>query len=143
MQPDTDATADAAAPTYVVLGGGHVGAAIARRLHAAGRPVMIIDETYDPGEIPGIRGAPTSLATLRAAEIPPGAVVIAATGRDRQNLLVAQLVSTNFDVAAVRALVNTPDRRELFTANGHEPVCVTDVLSDAVTADLMESGTAG
>jgi trk system potassium uptake protein TrkA len=131
----TDETADGDAE-YVVLGGGHVGAAIARRLHAAGRAVLLIDEAYEPGPVPGVRGDPRSLATLRAAGIPDGATVIAATGRDRRNLLVAQLVSTHFDVARVRALVNTPDRRDLFEDVGHEAICATDALSDAVTDGL-------
>ena len=140
--PYTDETADGAVE-YVVLGGGHVGAAIAHRLHAAGWPVVLVDETYEPGDVPGIRGDPTSLPTLRAAGIPEGAVVIAATGRDRRNLLVAQLVSSHFDVARVRALVNTPDRRDLFTEVGHDAVCVTDALSAAVTDGLTDEATPG
>ena len=106
---------------YVVLGGGHVGASVARSIRASGHTVTFVDETHDPDDLPGVRGDPT---------------VVVAMPRDRRSLLVAGLVRANFGVADVRVLVRTPERCDLVADAGHEPICATTELSDAVVADL-------
>jgi trk system potassium uptake protein TrkA len=121
---------------YVVLGGGHVGASVARSLRASGHTVTVVDETHDPDDLPGVRGDPTDRRTLDAAGITDAATVVVAMPRDRRSLLVAGLVRANFGVTDVRVLVRTPERCDLVADAGHEPICATTALSDAVVADL-------
>jgi trk system potassium uptake protein TrkA len=129
-----------AATDYYVLAGEHVGASIADRLSAADRSAAVIDETEDSigGRGPGSDSA--VLQALRDAGIPEESTVVVATPRDGWNLLVAQLVRIHFDVADVLVLVNAPDQCDLFADAGHEPVCATTALSDAVV-DALEHRT--
>lgn len=131
-----ESTASETDTKYVVLGGGHVGASVAHFLRAAGAAVTVVDETHDPDDLPGIRGDPTDRRTLERAGITDAETVVVAMPRDRQSLLVAGLVRAHFDVADVRVLVRTPDRCDLVADAGHEPICATTALSDAVVADL-------
>ncbi|MFB6252547.1 MAG: NAD-binding protein [Halobellus sp.] len=125
-------TADAAAATHYILGGDHVGVAIAERLRTEGQRVVIVDEPSPPEGIPGVTGDPAAAEVLAEAGIEDASTVIVATSRDRRNLLIAQLVRVRFDVQRVLALVNDPSRRTAFADAGHEPLCVTTVLSEAV-----------
>lgn len=115
-----------------VLGGTHLGVLVAERLQTAGRPVSLIDETHDPAEIPGVRGDPGDVRVLDDAGVTDAAMVVVATRDDGRNLLIAQLVRTTFGVSDVHVLVNRPDRTEVIAAAGHDPVCATTVLADAV-----------
>ncbi len=121
---------------YYVLGGGRVGEAVAERLRADGYTTAIVDESYDSSELPGQRGDPADVQTLKAAGLSEGTTVIVATQLDRRNLLIAQIVRTHFDVSRVLVLVNSPDRYDVLAEAGHEPVCATTVLSDALVGDL-------
>jgi trk system potassium uptake protein TrkA len=118
--------------THYILGGTNVGIAIAERLHAAGHGVAIVDESHEPGDIPGVSGDPAAAEVLSESGIEAASTVVVATGLDRRNLLVAQLVRARFDVPRVVAFVNDPDRLPLFAEAGHEPFCVTTALSEAV-----------
>jgi len=129
-------TSDGAPAEYYVLGGEHLGASIARRLREAGHSVSLVDETQDSTETPGLRGNPSDVQVLTDAGVSENATVVAATSRDRRNLLIAQLARVHFDVAETFVLVNTPERYDLVAEVGHEPICVTSVLSDAVVDDL-------
>mgnify|MGYP006288973675 CR=1 FL=1 len=124
-------TGDDAASDDYVLGDAHVGTSIARRLRASGHSVTTVDETYDAGEPPGIRGDPGDLDVLCAAGLSGASTVVVALPRDSQCLLVAQLVRTAFDVSEVLVLVNTPEGRALVRAADHESIRAT-TLSDAV-----------
>lgn len=121
---------------FYVLGGEHLGASIARRLQADGHSVNLVDETHDPADIPSRRGDPGALPVLEDAGVDEGSTVIVATSRDRQNLLVAQLVRAHFDVDDILVVVNAPDRYDLVAEAGHEPICVTTVLTDSVVEGL-------
>lgn len=123
---------------YYVLGGGHVGAAVARRLHENGHAVTVVDETLGLTELPGVAASPTDVRALEAAGLSEASTVVVATQRDRQNLLVAQLVRAHFDVPEIVVLANTPDRHELIASVGHEAVCATTALSDALVDNLGE-----
>jgi trk system potassium uptake protein TrkA len=122
--------------THYVLGGGQVGVAVARRLLDDGHAVRLVDEDYDDHEIPGYHGDPADLGVLEAAGIAGTSTVVVATQSDRRNLLVAQLVRAHFDVARIVVLVNSPCRSALFEAAGHEPICATTALSEALTKSV-------
>lgn len=121
---------------YVVLGGGRVGSEVARRLRSAGNAVTVVDEAHDSTDLPGIRGDPADRRTLDRAGITDATTVVVAIPDDARSLLVASLVRAHFGVADVRVLVRTPDRCDLVAEAGHEPICATTALSDAVVADL-------
>lgn len=118
--------------TYCVLGGGHLGAAIARRLREDGHAVSMVDDSDELCETPVLRGNPSDVRVLEEAEVAAASTVIVATESDSRNLLVAQLVRVHFDVPEVVVVANTPERLDLIAEAGHEPVCATSALSDAV-----------
>ncbi|MFC6733939.1 NAD-binding protein [Haladaptatus sp. DYSN1] len=117
---------------YYILGDTHLSVAVAHRLSADGHSVCIVTEADTRSELPGVRGNPADLRTLEAAGVADASTVIVATGTDRQNLLIAQLVRARFGARRVIALVNEPDRIPLFVDAGHEPLCVTTALADAI-----------
>jgi trk system potassium uptake protein TrkA len=121
---------------YYVLGGEHIGESIARDLQSDVHSVNLIDETHDPGEIPGLRGNPADIEVLKDAGLSDGSTVVVATPEDSQNLLIAQLVRTHFEVSDVLVFVNAPARFDIVADAGHEPVCVTTAVSDALVTAL-------
>ncbi|MFB6255827.1 MAG: NAD-binding protein [Haloplanus sp.] len=121
---------------YVVLGGGHVGSEVARRLRAAGNAVTVVDKTHDPTDPPGVRGDPADRRTLDRAGITDATTVVVAIPDDARGLLAAGLVRAHFGAADVWVLVWSPGRCDLVADAGHEPICVTTALSDAVVANL-------
>jgi len=123
-------------PEYFVLGGNHLGTAIARRLQAEGHAVALVDETHVPDDVPGLCGDPTDVEVLETARVEEASTVVVATSRDSRNLLVAQHLRSQFEVSEVIVLVHTPDRCETLADTGHEPVCVTSVLSNALLGPI-------
>lgn len=130
-RPEPTADAD-----VYVLGGGLLGMAVARRLQAADRTVVLVDESADVPDLPVVRADPTDIAALREAELNRDAVVVVATPSDGQNLLAAQLVRARFDVDRVVVLTNHPDRVDAFADVGHESVCATELLADGLVDRL-------
>lgn len=147
---EADSPGGTAAATHYVLGGQHLGAAVAHRLQAEGHSVRLVaaaddgpsdpaDDLFeasdDPAGIDVIRGDPTEAEVLAEVGVTDTSTVVVATRSDRRNLLIAQLVRTRFDPYRVVVLANAPPRLELFAEAGHEPICVTTALSEA----LMEN----
>jgi trk system potassium uptake protein TrkA len=121
--------------THYVLGGAHVGTAIAEQLRAAGHRAAIVDESYESresGDVPGTAGDPADVGVLSESGVENASAVVVATGSDRQNLLIAQLVRSRFDRPRVVGFVSDPDLLPLFADAGHEPFCVTTALSEAL-----------
>lgn len=121
---------------YVVLGGGPIGSSVARRLHADNYTVHLVDESKESTDIPGFRGDPANVRDLEEADLSGVSTVIVSTQSDRRNLLIAQLVRANFDVARIVVLTNDPERQELFEAAGHEPVCATTAITSAIAESI-------
>lgn len=119
-----------------VLGGGSVGEAVTKRLRVDGSAAALIDDAHDSADVPGIRADPADVQTLTEVGLTDASTVVVATRQDRQNLLIAQLVRTNFDVDEVVVLTNLPDRIDALEAAGHRPVCATTALSGAITERL-------
>jgi trk system potassium uptake protein TrkA len=133
-KPET--AADGSDTDCYVLGGGALGIAIARRLCEADRAVTLVGADTDIDDIRSLQGNPSTVDVLRDAGVTGAATVVVATPNDGRNLLVAQLVKTRFDVADVFVVVHAPDRSDLVAAAGHEPICATSVLADAVVTDV-------
>lgn len=127
-------SADGADSEYYVLGTGTLGIAVARQLAAAGQTVTLVGAAVD--DLPSIQGDPSAIELLAEAGLSDASTVVAATTDDGRNLLLAQLVRAHFDVADVFVVVHTPDRSDLIAEAGHEPICATTALADAVVAGV-------
>lgn len=127
--------ADTDADVYV-LGGGAVGTALAQRLLESNHEVILIDIGANPDEVPARRVDPTDSNALDEAGLSSAATVIVATPSDSRNLLIAQLVRVRFDVDRVLVVANEPDRVEMLTDAGHDTVCASTALADAVVDHL-------
>jgi NhaP-type Na+/H+ or K+/H+ antiporter len=104
----------------IIVGGGKVGRALAERLEDRGENVVVVEEIEDTVEkvrntgFTTIWGDGTDTDVLREAGAENAKTVVAATGDDDANLLVAQLSSSKFDVENVIARANNPDNVEAF-----------------------------
>ena len=104
----------------IIVGGGHVGRALGERLERRGEFVVIVEE--DDGVVEDARdagltvhpGDGTDRDVLREAGAADAKTVVAATGDDNDNLLVAQHANTEFDVEKIIARVNDPDNVDAF-----------------------------
>jgi Trk K+ transport system NAD-binding subunit len=128
-------TDERSSPDHYVLGGGPVGETVARRLRSEGETVAFVDETADPAA-GDVRGDPSDVSTLERTDVGDASTAVVTGSSDRRNLLIAQLVATNFDVPRVLVRVNDPDRADVLGAAGHEPVCAASAFAGVVTEDV-------
>ncbi|WP_251342332.1 NAD-binding protein [Haloplanus halophilus] len=131
----TETSTDGTDADYYVLGDDHLGVEVARGLGAAGHAVTLVGGA-DVDDVPSLQGDPSAVDVLCDSGMSETSTVVVATSDDGRNLLVAQLVSTRFDVADVFVVVHTPDRFDLVAEAGHRPICATTVLADAVVTDV-------
>jgi NhaP-type Na+/H+ or K+/H+ antiporter len=123
----------------IIVGGGKVGRALAERLEDRGENVVIIDSDPDiiqRGREDGLsvrQGDGSDSAVLKSAGADNAKIVIAATGDDDVNLLVAQLASSKFDIEQIITRVNDPDNEEVFTDLGVRTI--SETLSTAWAID--------
>lgn len=115
----------------LIIGGGKVGRSLAERLEDRGENVIIIDndsETIKQINEVGFsvhEGDGTDDSTLRNVGADNAKIVIAATGDDDVNLLIAQLANSKFDVEQIITRVNDPDNEELFEDLGVRTISET------------------
>jgi len=131
----TPPTLDDSPTEYAVIGDDHVGTAVAGRLADAGHDVAVVGESADPTQARSVRGDPTDLATLSNADVAGASTVVVATRTDARGLLVAQLVRAHFGAPAV-VLTNDPDRLDTVEDAGHDSVCATTAIVDAIVEEL-------
>jgi Trk K+ transport system NAD-binding subunit len=124
----------------IVIGGGKVGRALADRLGDRGENVVLVEEDVEIVERARNAGHTvhhgdgTDTEVLRAAGAENAKVIVAATGDDDANLLVAQLSNQRFDPETVLARVNDPDNVAAF-----EELGVRAVSSVLATAQAMDN----
>jgi NhaP-type Na+/H+ or K+/H+ antiporter len=124
----------------IIVGGGRVGQALATRLEDRGENVVIVEQ--DESAVETARNAGhtvhigdgTDTDELRSAGAGNARIVVAASGDDDVNLLVAQLANSKFGVETVIARANNPDNVEAF-----EDLGVRTISSTLATAWAMDN----
>lgn len=114
-----------------IAGAGAVGRSIASELIEAGHTVMLIERQsgqFTPETVPQadwVLGDACEVSTLEDSGIELCDVVIAATGDDKVNLVVALLAKTEFAARRVVARVNNPANEWLFNESWGVDVAVS------------------
>ncbi|MFC7202782.1 cation:proton antiporter [Haloferax namakaokahaiae] len=124
----------------LIIGGGKVGRTLAERLADRGENVVLIEQDQEVVQTARNQGFTvhhgdgTDTDVLRSAGAANAKVVVAATGDDDVNLLVAQLASSKFDPESVLARANNPDNVDAF-----EDLGVRTISSTIATAQAMDN----
>jgi trk system potassium uptake protein TrkA len=130
-----------------IAGAGAVGRSIAHELLENGHEIMLIErdvEHFEPESVDGaewVLADACELASLEDAGLELSDVVIAATGDDKVNLVVALLSKTEFAVRRVVARVNDPRNEWLFTeAWGIDVAVSTPRIMAAMVEEAVSVG---
>jgi len=133
----------------IVAGGGKVGSSVTRSLLGMGHEVTLVEQRRDRFERleaelgpAAMLGDATELHILERTGIErPADLVVAATGDDEDNLVIAQLAQDGFDVDKVIARVNDPRNQGHFDLLGiTQTVCATSGLLGLVQHEVPEHG---
>jgi len=122
----------------LVIGAGKVGRTLAARLEDRGENVVLIEEDIDMVETARNNGFTvhhgdgTDTDVLRSAGVANAKIVVAATGDDDVNLLVAQLTNSKFSPETILARVNNPDNVEPFEELGVRTISTTLATAQAL-----------
>jgi trk system potassium uptake protein TrkA len=126
----------------VLIGGGKVGAFLARELHKAGRVVTVIEESpghaealADESNVLVLEGDGTDINLLKAADAERADWILAVTGLDEVNLVACQLALT-LGARQVLARLNNPLNRPTFDALDIPVVAVTDVMATLISREV-------
>lgn len=119
----------------LIVGSGRTGARLGARLAQSGNDVTVIDERRETFErlgadFPGVtlQGSGLDLEMLRRAKAETFDVVVAVTGGDNRNLMVAQLIKEQFGVKRAVARLHDPVRAAMYRELGIETLCTTTVI---------------
>ncbi|MHB8681363.1 MAG: potassium channel family protein [Acidimicrobiales bacterium] len=131
-----------------IAGGGSVGTAIAKDLHANGHAVLLIEKEPEIVErlrptldITWIAADACEVASLDAAGMGAVDVAVAATGDDEDNLVISLLAKQEFAVPRVVARVNHPKNQWLFNPSWGVDVSVsTPQLMTALVEEAVSVG---
>lgn len=133
----------------IVAGGGKVGSSVTRSLLGMQHEVTLVEQRRDRFEQleaelgpTAMLGDATELHVLERAGIErPADLVVAATGDDEDNLVIAQLARDGFGVGKVIARVNDPRNQVHFDLLGiTQTVCATSGLLALVQHEVPEHG---
>lgn len=129
----------------LLIGGGKVGAFLARELDNAGHVVSVIEEDPERAldlsedtKVLVFHGDGTDVELLSAADVDRADWVLAVTGRDEANLVACQLSST-LGAKRVLARLNNPRNRPTFEALGIPVVAVTDLMAQLISREVEVS----
>ncbi len=130
-----------------IAGAGKVGRAIARELIHNGHSILLIDRDAllaRPGVVEGaetLMADACELSALESAHLSECAVVVAATGDDKVNLVVSLLAKTEFGVPRVVARVNHPKNEWMFDESWGVDVAVsTPRMLSALVEEAVSVG---
>ena len=133
----------------IVAGGGKVGANVASSLIAMGHEVTLIEQRRDRFEVleeefgsVAMHGDATEVTVLERAGIgrPPD-IVLALTGDDEDNLVIAQIAKEGYGVPKSIARVNDPRNQQHFDLLGITlTVCATSGILGLVEHEVPQHG---
>ncbi len=130
-----------------IAGAGNVGRSIARELLGNGHDVLLIDRDPRAIKVDSVPAAEwlladaCEIASLEEAALQRCAVVVAASGDDKVNLVVSLLAKTEFGVPRVVARVNDPTNEWLFNESWGVDVAVsTPRLLSALVEEAVSVG---
>ena len=133
----------------IVAGGGKVGANVASSLIAMGHEVTLIEQRRDRFEAleeefgpVALRGDATEIHVLERAGISrPPDIVLAVTGDDEDNLVIAQIAKEGYGVPKAIARVNDPRNQQHFDLLGITlTVCATSGILGLVEHEVPQHG---
>ena len=133
----------------VVAGGGKVGSNVTRSLLEMGHEVTMVEQRPDrfaalEAEFGPVvmRGDATEISTLERAGIArPPELLLAVTGDDEDNLVIAQIGKEGYGVPKAIARVNDPRNQAHFDLLGiTQTVCATTNILDLVEHEMPEHG---
>ena len=133
----------------VVAGGGKVGKNVARSLLGMGHELTLVEQRTDRFERleeefghAAMLGDATEIRVLERAGIArPPDLVLAVTGDDEDNLVIAQIAQDGYDVQKVIARVNDPRNQQYFDLLGIGPtVSATSGILGLVEHEVPEHG---
>jgi NhaP-type Na+/H+ or K+/H+ antiporter/predicted nucleic acid-binding Zn-ribbon protein len=111
----------------IIIGADETGRVLAEKLVEAGETISIIDtDEKNCAEAKKIKGVnvfcedATSIDLLRKAGVPDAKVVIVATPSDKVNILISQVIRSNFGEKRIVARANTTSNFSAFTEAGIE-----------------------
>jgi NhaP-type Na+/H+ or K+/H+ antiporter len=122
----------------LVIGGGKVGRELAARLEDRGENVVLVEQDVDIVETARNEGFTvhhgdgTDTDVLQSAGAENARTVVAATGDDDANLLVAQLAKSKFSIETVIARANNPANVEAFEELGVRTISSTLAVAQAI-----------
>ena len=131
----------------IVAGGGKIGANVTRSLLRLGHEVTLIEQRRDrfeqledEFEHQVQRGDATELFVLERAGITrPPDIVLALTGDDEDNMVIAQIAKEKYGVPKVIARVNDPRNQAHFDLLGISPtICATSGIMALVEHEVPE-----
>ena len=129
----------------IIVGCGRLGSLLASTLSNQGTSVVVIDKnesTFDSLslEFSGfqILGDAAELGVLRAAKIDQADCLLAVTGNDNLNLMVAQLAKILFDVPMVLVRLIDPDREAIYQDFGLVTISPTKLAAQAFIQTLEQ-----
>jgi trk system potassium uptake protein len=133
----------------IVAGGGKVGSNVTRSLLAMGHEVTLVEQERDRFEqleaelgVVVLLGDATEIHVLERAGIArPPDFLLAVTGDDEDNIVIAQLAKEGYEVPKVIARVNDPRNQAHFDLLGiTQTVCATSGLLGLVEHEVPEHG---
>ena len=133
----------------IVAGGGKVGESITRSLLKMGHEVTLLEQRRDRFEQLEVALGPVALAgdateihvLERAGIARPPDLVLAVTGDDEDNIVIAQIAQDGYRVPKVIARVNDPRNQTHFDLLGvTQTVCATSGLLGLVEHEVPEHG---
>ena len=148
-QPDTAVRNGAGLMYLIVAGGGKVGANVASSLIAMGHEVTLVEQRRDRFEVLEgefgpvvLHGDATEVHVLERAGINrPADIVLAVTGDDEDNLVIAQLAKEGYGVPKAIARVNDPRNQQHFDLLGIGlTVCATSGILGLVEHEVPQHG---
>ncbi|EMA54975.1 potassium channel family protein [Halococcus thailandensis] len=122
----------------LIVGGGKVGRDLATRFEARGENVVIIENDESIAKTNREAGFTVHIGdgsdsdVLRTAGAENASRIVATTGNDSVNLLVAQLAATTFDTEQVISRVDQPKNTDAFGELDVETISSTNATSWAI-----------